>query len=74
MTNTAARVNLTLVAALFFQITALATASHAQVVRGIVKAKGSGALLDRAQVFAQDGNGIDIAAASTDGSSAPKSL
>lgn len=66
MTNAAARVNLTLAAALFVGVAVPSATGHAQVIRGTVRAKSSGALLDRAQVFAQDGSGADIGAASTD--------
>ena len=65
MNNAAARVITTLAAALFVAVPLFSSAS-AQVVRGTVKSKESGALLDRAQIFAQNELGRDIGSASTD--------
>lgn len=64
MTNAAARVNLTLAAALLCAV--VSARADAQVVRGIVKGKESGEMLDRAQVFAQNAKGQDIGSTTTD--------
>jgi Carboxypeptidase regulatory-like domain len=65
MNTAAARVTLTLAAALFVAV-AFVQSAEAQVVLGTVKAKESGTLLDRAQVFAQNEAGQDIGYATTD--------
>lgn len=65
MNIAAARVTFTLAAALSIAVVSN-RAAEAQVVRGTVKSKESGALLDRAQVFAQNETGQDIGFTSTD--------
>jgi hypothetical protein len=64
MNNATARVNFTLAVALYFA-TAAATVS-AQVVRGTVKSKEAGTLLDRAKVIALNEAGREMASVTTD--------